>query len=81
MLIYFDQPTKIEVLNRMAEVLAPDGYLSLGAAETVVGLTAGFKPHPELRGIFQPGEAIAANPPAKVISIDGARQMAAVAGR
>ncbi|WP_368855956.1 CheR family methyltransferase, partial [Escherichia coli] len=43
-LIYFDQPTKIGVLNRAAKLTAPDGYLLLGAAETVVGLTDAYKP-------------------------------------
>ena len=38
-LIYFDQATKIDVLERMARQLPDDGYLVLGAAETVVGLT------------------------------------------
>ncbi len=38
-LIYFDQPTKIGVLERVARQIAPDGFLVLGAAETVVGLT------------------------------------------
>ena len=34
-LIYFDQQTKHDVLGRLADALAPDGYLVLGAAETV----------------------------------------------
>ncbi|HEX7243459.1 MAG TPA: CheR family methyltransferase [Longimicrobiaceae bacterium] len=38
-LIYFDVQTKRDVLERMARVMAPDGYLFLGAAETAVGLT------------------------------------------
>ena len=38
-LIYFDQDTKIGVLNRLARVVPADGFLVLGAAETVVGLT------------------------------------------
>ncbi len=42
-LIYFDQGTKIDLLNRLARVIAGDGYLVLGAAETVVGLTDSFK--------------------------------------
>ncbi len=54
-LIYFDQPTKIDVLNRTARLLAPDGYLLLGAAETVVGLTEAFKPVTERRGLYVPG--------------------------
>ena len=43
-LIYFDQPTKTGVLNRIARQMPDDGFLVLGAAETVVGLTDAFKP-------------------------------------
>jgi chemotaxis protein methyltransferase CheR len=50
-LIYFDVPTKQNALNRMAQVLAPDGYLVLGATETVVGLTDAFVPHEEHRSL------------------------------
>jgi chemotaxis protein methyltransferase CheR len=50
-LIYFDVPTKQNVLNRMAQVIYPDGYLILGAAETVVGLTDALLPHEEHRSI------------------------------
>jgi chemotaxis protein methyltransferase CheR len=46
-LIYFDQKTKAEVLDRIARVIVPDGYLVLGAAETVIGLTNSFRPIPE----------------------------------
>jgi chemotaxis protein methyltransferase CheR len=55
-LIYFDQVTKTDVLNRLARVVTNDGYLLLGAAETVVGLTTAFRPMPEQRGIYVPGE-------------------------
>jgi chemotaxis protein methyltransferase CheR len=55
-LIYFDQPTKIDVLGRLAEVTAHDGYLSLGGAETVIGLTDAFKPVPERRGLYAPNK-------------------------
>jgi chemotaxis protein methyltransferase CheR len=51
-LIYFDQPTKINVLERCARILEPDGFLVLGAAETVVGLTDTFKPSAERRGLY-----------------------------
>ena len=53
-LIYFDQPTKIAVLERLARQVPQDGYLILGAAETVVGLSEAFRPIPERRGIFGP---------------------------
>jgi len=51
-LIYFDQPTKIDVLNRLARQMPSDGFLILGAAETVVGLTDAFKPMPDKRGLY-----------------------------
>ena len=56
-LIYMDQPTKIDVLDRLAKAMAPDGYLSLGAAETMVGLTPCFKAIPDRRGLYAPGGA------------------------
>jgi chemotaxis protein methyltransferase CheR len=53
-LIYFDQPTKADVLTRLAKQMTPDGYLVLGAAETVVGLTDAFKPLADKRGLYAP---------------------------
>ncbi|MEA1832198.1 protein-glutamate O-methyltransferase CheR [Methylobacterium durans] len=51
-LIYFDAPTKADVLGRLAGCLAPDGALLLGAAETVIGLTDRLAPNPEHRGLY-----------------------------
>jgi chemotaxis protein methyltransferase CheR len=51
-LIYFDQPTKADALSRLARQITPDGYLVLGAAETVVGLTDAFKPLADKRGLY-----------------------------
>jgi chemotaxis protein methyltransferase CheR len=59
-LIYFDQPTKIDVLQRMSRQVTPDSYMVLGAAETVVGLTDAFRPVPEMRGLYQPSAAASA---------------------
>ncbi len=53
-LIYFDVQMKQSVLDRMARVIAQDGYLFMGAAETVVGLTNAFSPHEEHRSINVP---------------------------
>jgi len=53
-LIYFDQDTKIAVFNRLVKLMEPDGFLVLGAAETVVGLTDAFKPYPDRRGLYSP---------------------------
>jgi chemotaxis protein methyltransferase CheR len=53
-LIYFDQATKIGVLDRIARNIERDGYLVLGAAETVVGLSDSFKPLPDRRGLYAP---------------------------
>lgn len=37
-LIYFDKPTQRAVVARLAEKLAPDGYLFLGHSESITGL-------------------------------------------
>ena len=52
-LIYFDPDTKRQVLERIAENMADDGFLFLGAAETVLGLTEAFVPAPGKRGLYQ----------------------------
>jgi chemotaxis protein methyltransferase CheR len=61
-LIYFDQATKIGVFERLARITEADGYLVLGAAETVVGLTEVFKPLADRRGLYVPNTA-----PAKAV--------------
>jgi chemotaxis protein methyltransferase CheR len=53
-LIYFDQDTKINIFGRLARTMEADGFLVLGAAETVVGLTDVFKPFPDKRGLYRP---------------------------
>jgi chemotaxis protein methyltransferase CheR len=51
-LIYFAPEQKRDVLNRAARSLAPDGYLVLGAAESVIGHSTEFKPHDDHRAIL-----------------------------
>lgn len=70
-LIYFDQPTKVGVLNCMARAVERDGYLVLGAAETVVGLTDSFRPVPERRGLYSPNTGVRATAPR--LAVVGAR--------
>ena len=61
-LIYFDQPTKVGVLERIARQMPRDGYLMLGAAETVVGLTDCFVPLPEKRGLYMAADPARRSP-------------------
>jgi chemotaxis protein methyltransferase CheR len=77
-LIYFDQESKVDVLGRIARVTAPDGYLVLGAAETVVGLTEAFRPMSDRRGLYVPNRVparpvrptpIAAVPPPRMATV------------
>lgn len=51
-LIYFDEATKADILGRLAAQLEPDGYLFLGGAETVLGITDAFVPMPNVRGLY-----------------------------
>jgi chemotaxis protein methyltransferase CheR len=77
-LIYFDQETKIDVLNRLARVTASDGYLVLGAAETVVGLTDRFKMVADKRGLYVPNASAPSVPAAgrftpRLFAVNGGR--------
>ncbi len=58
-LIYFDPQSKARTLERLANQLADDGFLILGAAETVVGLTEALKPVPGQRGLYAKPAALA----------------------
>jgi chemotaxis protein methyltransferase CheR len=78
-LIYFDQETKADIFGRLAKTAEPDGFLVLGAAETVVGLTEAFKPVSEKRGLYRPNDVRAAG--ARIFHIDAAvPRVAAMAG-
>jgi chemotaxis protein methyltransferase CheR len=56
-LIYFDQEMKSNILGRIHKQMKPDGFMVLGAAETVVGLTTAFAPVPDRRGLYAPAAA------------------------
>ncbi len=51
-LIYFDEKTKSDVMDRMAAIMHPPGYLFLGGAESTLGLTQKFKPAEGQRGLY-----------------------------
>ncbi|GGE39563.1 chemotaxis protein methyltransferase [Agaricicola taiwanensis] len=61
-LIYFDERTRGDIMERIARLMAPDGYLTLGAAETVIGLTNAFAGHSEHRGLYQPSRSVSPQP-------------------
>jgi chemotaxis protein methyltransferase CheR len=52
-LIYFDQATKGQVLSRVAQIMPADGYLYLGGAETVLGISDSFEVVPGQRGVYR----------------------------
>lgn len=51
-LIYFDRDTKAKVLQNMAGLIPDDGFIVLGGAETVLGVTDALKPLDNTRGFF-----------------------------
>lgn len=55
-LVYFDPPTKARVLEKISKVLAPDGFLVLGASETVLGFSSLYKGVEGKRGIYKVSE-------------------------
>jgi len=52
---------KSQIFGRLGRAMEADGFLALGAAETVVGLTDAFKPHADRRGLYRPN-ALRASP-------------------
>ncbi|MPZ09966.1 MAG: chemotaxis protein CheR [Kiloniellaceae bacterium] len=52
-LIYFDQATKGQVLARIAQIMPADGFLYLGGAETVLGVSDSFEVVPGQRGVYR----------------------------
>jgi chemotaxis protein methyltransferase CheR len=58
-LIYFDAPTKSRILAMLADMVAPDGCVYLGGAETVLGLSDRLVPTPGERGVYELARATA----------------------
>lgn len=51
-LLYFEARTKTQILDRLADILPPDGYLVVGSAELPHEVTAAFERLPEGRGLY-----------------------------
>ena len=58
-LIYFDMPTKRDILARLSRQMSDKSYLLLGAAETVVGVCDAFVANKETRGLYEKQPAAA----------------------
>lgn len=61
-LIYFDTATKSQVFSLLSKSIRSDGYLVLGAAETIMGLTDSFSTDRENRGLYRPAGHQAGEP-------------------
>jgi chemotaxis protein methyltransferase CheR len=64
-LIYFEPDRKADILNRMTRLLAEDGFIVLGASESVLGLSTSLSGSPVHRGFFQRAGKTAAAPAQK----------------
>jgi chemotaxis protein methyltransferase CheR len=52
-LLYLNAERRSQVFDRIANAMAPDGYLMLGAGETVIGQTRRFEADSETRGLYR----------------------------
>ncbi|MBL0925784.1 MAG: protein-glutamate O-methyltransferase CheR [Sphingomonadaceae bacterium] len=57
MLMYLSDDKRSQVLDGIAPLIADDGILMLGAAETVIGQTQKFRASKEFRGFYEPAVA------------------------
>ncbi len=53
-LLYLNAERRALVFDRMANAMASDGWLMLGAGETVIGQTKRFEADPNARGLYRP---------------------------
>jgi chemotaxis protein methyltransferase CheR len=64
-LLYFSPAVRTVVFRRLAEASAPDGYLMLGAGETIIGLGDEYVIDPANRGLYLRAPAAPAEPLAR----------------
>jgi two-component system chemotaxis response regulator CheB len=53
-LLYFDHDARRQVLSTISAQIAPDGFLYLGGAETMLGVSDDFLPLPRHSGAYMP---------------------------
>lgn len=53
-LLYFSPQTREQAFARLQDALSPDGFLMLGAGETVIGQTGRFAPSPARASVYEP---------------------------
>jgi chemotaxis protein methyltransferase CheR len=62
-LLYFEGPTRTRAFERLSAAVADDGWLMLGAGETVIGQTDRFVPAPGMTGLYTMAETNAGGGP------------------
>jgi chemotaxis protein methyltransferase CheR len=50
--IYFNLEDRKKLFDRIADMLAPDGFLIVGSTETLTGICPRFVPQRHIRSIF-----------------------------
>lgn len=53
-LLYLNSERRAQVFDRIANAMAPDGWLMMGAGETVIGQTRRLEADPDARGLYRP---------------------------
>ena len=53
-LLYLNTERRAQIFDRVASAMAPDGWLMLGAGETVIGQTKRFEADAGARGLYRP---------------------------
>jgi chemotaxis protein methyltransferase CheR len=69
-LYYFDLQAKKDVLTRLRRSIRDDGYLVMGAAETVLGVSSEWTPHAQHPALIVPTGRVDASPrvPLRLVS-------------
>lgn len=72
-LLYFDAHTRRRALDRVADSLRDDGWLMLGAGETMAGNTGRFAPATDVQGLYRRAERPVASVAAPAARMTAAR--------